>query len=229
MSIGPELAQPAPAAPTAPPPTPAEAQPAGPTPITLTSPGLEPAAPVSPTPPAAPPPAPVSSPVRDLLAARGIPPDSFDSDDSALDALLGAAQTYESQREYLDIGRQAAEKWPAYQEWERAQQAQQAQAQPPADPQSSWKWEAPPFDPTWLQQIDESGNLRPGADPTIAGQIQRYSNWVAQRQREFWQDPRDLIRKAIQDDLAPLDPKGGALQEVVRQEIQREFAAQTTQ
>ncbi len=118
-----------------------------------------------------------------------------------MDALLGTAQAFEQGRQFIDIGRQAADNWDEFQKWRESQQAAAPAPEPPD--KSAWDYEpGPKFDPAWAAQLDEFGNIRPGADPAIAQQITRHRQGLEQRSREFFHDPRKVIGQATEDQFA---------------------------
>ena len=174
-----------------------------------------------PAPPAAPPVPPVSGPIRQELAARGIPADSFDSDSDAMDALLGAAQAYEEGRQYIDIGRQAAPAWDDFQSWQKNKPGETPPANP-APTDDDWQWKSQQFDPAWHQHLDEFGRVRPDTNPVVAQRIAEYRNWESNASRELLQDPQKIIRRAIKKDLKSTQE---GIRETIQREVQQALAA----
>lgn len=188
------------------------------------SPGTTPPVTPAATPPVTPP-AGVSAGVRDQLAQRGIPADRFESDEEALDALLGAAQAYESHLPYIQMGQQAAADWEAYQQWKQSQNQGDTPGQPgtqagqPPQPESAWQWQAPEFDPAWYNLFDANGQPLPGVDPTVVAKVRAYAKWKQEQESNFWRDPRSVIRKAVEDDLKRLDPQSEVFAKAVEEKV----------
>jgi hypothetical protein len=173
----------------------------------------------APPPPAETPqaPAPVQSPAQAhsdqslaaALESNGIDLSRFNSPREAFDLLLQMANDARANAQYVRLGQQAAGQWDSFQQWQQAQQQAQAPQTPPApqtpEPEQlpAFQWEAPPWNPRWLDQIDQgTGELKPGADPTILSKIMDYQSWLQDRQHQFWQNPADLIHKAVTPKLA---------------------------
>jgi len=170
------------------------------------------------------PPAPTPQNILSQLQNRGINTDGFESDEQALDYLLGAAQAWETQHPYLEVGQQAAADWQKYQQWRQSQQQESPSETSAPSNSSEWQWQAPELNPAWLAQIDPvTGQPRPGANPAVIQQIRDWVTWKEQQELNFWKNPRDLVRKAIADDLKQLGPESEAFKKAVQQQVQAQL------
>jgi len=174
----------------------------------------------------APPPAPANP--LELAAQRGYDVSGYQDPNQFVEDLLAGLQEYERSRPYVELGRQVAgstEEIETYRRWKEDQDRQRQAPEPPKEPESSWQWDAPEFDPGWRYLFDENGNLRPGADPALPDKVRRYQDWATRKQAEFLQDPRSLITAAVGDELAKRDAEIAAL----RQQVEHRQQAETRQ
>lgn len=144
----------------------------------------------------------VSSPVLSKLSEMGLDASSFSSDEDAIESLVDLAGRYARSQDYVRYGEQVAPHWDKFQEFLEQQQASQPKAKPsssgPEESEDPWSWDAPEFDPAWRYQVDENGNLRPGADPALAHKIAKYYSWREEAMGKLLQDPRRVILDATQ-------------------------------
>jgi hypothetical protein len=156
--------------------------------------------------------------LRDRVAQAGFDTSGIADDDqlaSALiegnKALLQARRELEEQRQLAESGRLYHQHEEDFQAWLKQKQAEEKQT-PAAPEKPAFEWDAPEFDPNWLYQVDENGNLRPGADRSLPDKIAKWRDWSLRTQTEFLRNPKSLIERAMQDSLAS-----------IREELRKEY------
>lgn len=81
-----------------------------------------------------------------------------------------------------------------------APQAQAAPAKP--------KWDAPEFDPRWLNLVERDANNRlvavPGADPMLPEKIRKYTEWKSQQEQKFFANPTEFVGNVYGDQVQQL-------------------------
>lgn len=82
---------------------------------------------------------------------------------------------------------------------------QQHQAQVAQQQQTQSQWQAPEYDPRWLNLVErnEKGQLVPvpGADPTLPAKIHAYVEWKSEQEKSLWQNPGEFVWGQIQSKL----------------------------
>ena len=163
-----------------------------------------PAAAASPAPSATPTATGAASPsspfsLRAFVQEQGYDPSSFHDERELSLALLRSAQQYEQVAPLADIGRQFAphaDKWPAFQEWQKQQEAEQAkvaaaaakeQAKPPID------WRKADYDPAWEQHCARDPKTGRYVAQTLDGL--QYAEKLNTAEEAMRDNSRDLMTK----------------------------------
>lgn len=168
-----------------------------------------------PAPEASPTPDPVAFNLREFAASNGLPglKDASSDEDAArqLVAYLQNTQRVQQQREY--------QLHQYHQQLQQLQAQREAVQSPAAQAPAKSKWEAPEYDPAWLNLVrkDAEGNLVavPGAQPDLPQKLQAYAEWQRQQEQKFYQNPGEFILPQIQDqvrDLIRSEIEGGLAQ-----------------
>ncbi len=178
------------------------------------------AVPPIPMPEPTPPPVEGPSVVRDALSKRGLDPSTFNSDEEAVEALVGAAEAYRSAQPIIDYGQQHMHHQDQFAEYLNSQQNAPVPPQP-AEPEKApaWKWDAPAYDPNWAAEFDANGDLRQGGDPTVPGKMNHYRQWSADQTRQFLQNPQALIQRATADRFGEIEGRIDSSQQEIQQQI----------
>lgn len=165
---------------------------------------------------------------REMMAHRGFSDlAGMASDEEAFDAFTARARQADQQAEAVRWGQYylqnmqeieraklEAQQWRQFQQQQQAhQQAQARQQQAPAAPQRP-AWQAPEYDPQWLNLVHEVPNPNkpgetmwvsmPGALPDLPQKIAAYQSWLAGKQRELWSDPNKFIMGLIEPQVQQL-------------------------
>jgi len=137
--------------------------------------------------------------LRAFVQEQGYDPSSFHDERELSLALLRSAQQYEQAAPLADIGRQFAphaDKWPAFQEWSKQQEAEQAkaaaaaakeQAKPPID------WRKADYDPAWEQHCARDPKTGRYVAQTLDGL--QYAEKLNAAEEAMRDNSRDLLTK----------------------------------
>lgn len=182
---------------------------------------------------------PVGLSVRDRLASAGYDVSGFADDGAAWNALLAEVEAYQRAQPYVQYGMQAATDWEGYQRWkaESAQRTQQStadvarpspsagpaassassQAQSPAAKQPGFEWNAPEYDPDWLNYVEvRDGRFVPKqfCSPEPAQKLNAYRKWEQETAPRILREFPTLARQAVAEEI-----------ERAREEMRREQQA----
>jgi hypothetical protein len=169
-----------------------------------------------------------------LLARQGYDVSGFESDQAALDTLLGAADGYRQNQPFIEVGQQAIEDWDAFQAWKAEQGHPEPSGPAPTgepaagqEPEDTWSWDLPEFDPAWNRHLDANGQIRSDTDIGTAKKIEAYYHQLAQKQQEFFRDPREVIRRAVATDRREMETAYREMAaNVAKEEVARYHAEQ---